>query len=393
MLKRLHLANARRVWRDLVQRAEKEDWAYDALLLTLFSEEVAHRRGTRLTRAVRAAQFPFLRTIDEFDFAYQSTLRLTTIGSLLTPDFVTEGHSVILEGKPGRGKTHLAIAIAYRAMQHGFDALFTTAAKLIDDLSAAGRAGILREALTRYMKPHVLVVDEVGYLAYGDDAANVLYHVVNDRHIRRRAMVFTTNKHPKRWGEVLHDDDLADAIVDRILERGRLLRLDGPSLRTKHLPDDELRLDDTDDVSGDRRVSGKRSAEFPERTGLGKSAVHDIRRALRLQPHRSEQRVPASEQPISQTLMVPENLRPLVPENLRSPARRETHDGISGNGSPTGASRGDAAPAQAPRDPGFASRGTPAGRRRREDGGVGRYGGSHQARGRGHPGRRCSAAA
>jgi len=265
LLKRLHLANARRVWRDLLQRAEKEEWTYEALLQTLFAEEVAHRRGTRLARAVRAAAFPFLRTIDEFDFSYQSTLRLTTVGSLLTPDFVTEGHSLILEGKPGRGKTHLAIAVAYRAMQNGFDALFTTAAQLIDHLSAAGRGGGLRDALAVYMKPHVLVVDEVGYLAYGDDAANVLYHVVNDRHIRRRAMIFTTNKHPRRWGSVLHDDDLADAIVDRILERGRLLRLDGPSIRTKHLPEDELRLDELDEP-GDRRVSGNQAAEFPERT-------------------------------------------------------------------------------------------------------------------------------
>jgi DNA replication protein DnaC len=265
-LKRLHLANARRVWRDLVQRAEKEDWSYELLLFTLFSEEVAHRRGTRLTRALRSAAFPFLRTIEEFDFTYQSSLRLTTVGSLLAPDFVTEGRAVILEGKPGRGKTHLAIAIAYRAMQNGFDALFTTAAELIDDLSAAGREGRLREALARYMRPHVLVVDEVGYLTYGDDAANVLYHVVNDRHIRRRAMIFTTNKHPKRWGAVLHDEDLADAIVDRILERGRLLRLDGPSLRTKHLPPDELAADDQDD-SQDRRVSGTHTPPDGARRG------------------------------------------------------------------------------------------------------------------------------
>jgi DNA replication protein DnaC len=265
LLKRLHLANARRVWRDMCQRAEKEEWSYEALLLTLFAEEVAHRRGTRLARAVRTASFPFLRTVDEFDFSYQSTLRLTTVGSLLTPDFVTEGRSLILEGKPGRGKTHLAIAIAYRAMQNGFDALFTTAAQLIEELSLASREGRLREALGRYMKPHVLVVDEVGYLAYGDDAANVLYHVVNDRHIRGRSMIFTTNKHPKRWGDVLHDDDLADAIVDRILERGRLLRLDGPSVRTKHLPDDELRTDVQDNAGGGR-VSGIEAAEFPERT-------------------------------------------------------------------------------------------------------------------------------
>lgn len=261
MLKRLHLANARRAWRDMVDRAEKEDWAYDHLLHVLFSEEVAHRRGTRLSRATRAAAFPFLRTIEEFDFSYQSTLRLTTIGSLLSPDFVTEGRSVILVGKPGRGKTHLAIAIAYRALQNGFDALFTTAAALIEDLSAAGRDGKLRDRLAHYMRPHLLVVDEVGYLAYGDDAANVLYHVVNDRHIRRRAMVFTTNKDPKRWGDVLHDDDLAEAIVDRILDRGRLLRLDGPSIRTKHLPADDLVSE-----SQQSRISGIQGAEFPERT-------------------------------------------------------------------------------------------------------------------------------
>jgi DNA replication protein DnaC len=269
LLKRLHLANARRVWRALVERAEKEEWSYEQLLQTLFAEEVAHRRGTRLTRAVSAAQFPFLRTIEEFDFSYQSTLRLTTVGSLLSPDFVTEGRCLILEGKPGRGKTHLAIAIAYRAMQNGFDALFVTAAELIDELSAASRDGKLREALTRFVRPHVLVVDEVGYLPQGDDAASVLYHVVNDRHIRRRSAIFTTNKHPKRWGAELHDDDLAEAIVDRILERGRLLRLDGPSVRTKHIADDELQ-DLNQDADGGRRVSGKRAAEFPEPTAAGK---------------------------------------------------------------------------------------------------------------------------
>lgn len=270
LLKRLHLANSRRAWRDLVQRAEKEEWSHEQLLLTLFEEEIAHRRGTRLSRATRAARFPFLRTVEEFDFSYQSTLRLTTIGSLLAPDFITEGRAAILLGKPGRGKTHLAISIAYRALQNGFDALFTTAAELIEDLSAASRDGRMRDELVRYVRPHLLLVDEVGYLSYGDDAANVLYHVVNERHIRRRAMLFTTNKHPKRWGEVLHDDDLADAIVDRILDRGRLLRLDGPSIRTKHLADGEL-ADDQPEAKPSR-FSGKDRSEFPERTSRAPSA-------------------------------------------------------------------------------------------------------------------------
>ena len=281
MLKRLHLANARRVWRDLVQRAEKEEWSHGQLLQTLFEEEVAHRRDTRLKRAVRAAAFPFLRTVDEFDFTYQSTLRLTTIGSLLAPDFVTEGRAAILLGKPGRGKTHLAIAIAYRALQNGFEALFTTATELIGALSAASRDGRMRDVLETYVRPHVLVVDEVGYLTYGDDAANVLYHVVNERSTRRRAMLFTTNKHPKRWGDVLHDDDLAEAIVDRILERGRLLRLDGPSVRTKHLPADELAGDDYV-VPGSSRISGTDAAEFPERTkGIAPARTSYARGPLR----------------------------------------------------------------------------------------------------------------
>ena len=265
LLKRLHLANTRRIWHELVARAEKEEWSYQFFLETLCAEEIAHRRDTKLKRAVRVAAFPFLRTIDEFDFSFQSTLRLTTVGSLLSPDFITQGQSVIFEGKPGRGKTHLAIAIAYRAIQNGFDALFTSAAELIEDLSEASRKGKLREALVHYRKPHLLVVDEVGYLTYGADAANVLYNVVNERHTRHKAMVFTTNKSPKSWGSVLHDDDLADAIVDRVLERGRLLRLDGPSVRTKHLPQDDLRgpIPTTDPPA---IISGKKRPEFPERT-------------------------------------------------------------------------------------------------------------------------------
>ena len=92
---------------------------------------------------------------------------------------------MIFTGKPGRGKTHFAVAMAYRAIQNGFDAYFTTAAALIDDLSAAFRAAQLADALPTYTHPGVLVVDEVGYLTYGTDAANMLFHVVNDRHRRR----------------------------------------------------------------------------------------------------------------------------------------------------------------------------------------------------------------
>lgn len=235
LLKRLHLANARRLWPELVQRAEREQWGFERFLGVLVSEEVAQRKGTRLRRVTAQARFPFLKTIDDFDFTHQSMVRLSLLGSALSADFVTEGRSLILSGKTGRGKTHLAIAISYRAIQNGFDALFTTAAALIDDLSRASREGRMREALAVYTHPDVLVCDEVGYLTYGSDAANVLFHVVNERHLKRRSMIFTTNKALSTWGHVLHDSDLAAAIIDRILERGRLLTLDGPSMRTRHL--------------------------------------------------------------------------------------------------------------------------------------------------------------
>lgn len=277
LFKRLHLANARRVWRDLVQRAEQESWTYRDFLTLLVTEEIAHRQQTRLARLTRRAQFPFLKTIDDFNFTYQSTLRLQMLGSALAPDFVTEGRTLIFSGKTGRGKTHLAIAIAYRAIQNGFDAFFTTAAALIDDLSAAFRQGQLAEALQLYTHPGVLVVDEIGYLTYGTDAANMLFHVVNERHRRRRSMIFTTNKALKSWGRVLHDEDLGQAIIDRVLERGRLIRLDGPSVRTLHLKLDDALKDDSDQDEEVARISGNKWPEFPEPTTAPESSATLLR--------------------------------------------------------------------------------------------------------------------
>jgi len=279
MLKRLHLANARRNWRVLCDRAEVEKWSYRDLLATMAAEEVAQRQQTRLQRLTRTAHFPFLKTIDEFDFTFQSTVKLQLIGSYLSPDFVTDGRCLVLYGKPGRGKTHLAIAIAYRAIQNGFDALFTTAAALIDDLSAAGSKSQFRQALKIYTAPGVLVIDEVGYLTYGPDAANVLFHVVNERHQRHRPMIFTTNKELKKWGKVLHDDDLSEAIVDRLLERGRYLKLDGPSIRTRHLNLDSIQ--DTELSNQPDRISGITPAEYPVPTsGWQHHGDHLVRREL-----------------------------------------------------------------------------------------------------------------
>ena len=141
--------------------------------------------------------------------------------------------------------------------------MFVTAAELIDELSAAFRRGASPRR-SRFTHPHVLVVDEVGYLTYGNDAANMLFHVVNDRHKRKRSMIFTTNKPLAAWG-VCFDEDLAQAIVDQVLERGRLLHLDGPSMRTKHLGLDDPTAPEA--PSGEVvRISGIQRSELPEPT-------------------------------------------------------------------------------------------------------------------------------
>jgi hypothetical protein len=127
----------------------------------------------------------------------------------------------------------------------------------------------LHEALLTYIRPHVLVIDEVGYLTYSQDAANVLFHVVNERHLRKRPMIFTTNKPLSEWGKVLHDEDLAAAILDRVLERGRFIHLDGPSGRTRHLNLEEVLPEKSERV----RISGNNGSEFPEPTTLAHALI------------------------------------------------------------------------------------------------------------------------
>jgi DNA replication protein DnaC len=265
MLRRLHLPTVRRLYPELETRSEVEGLSHRDFLALLIAEEVAHRAQTRIERSVRKARFPFLRTIEEFDFTFQTSVRLQLLGSYLGPELVSEGRSLILCGPTGTGKTHLGIALAYRAIQNGYEALFTGAAALIESLSVATRRGTLAQMLAHYTHPPVLVIDEVGYLTVGGDAANLMFQVVNERYLHRRPMIFTTNKPLAAWGLVLHDPDLAEAILDRVLERGRLVELRGASYRTRHLK----RADsDRSPLREGARISGNQGPDFPEPTTL-----------------------------------------------------------------------------------------------------------------------------
>ncbi len=177
--------------------------------------------------------------MDDFNFTFQTALKLQMLGSFLGPELVTEGRSAIFSGPSGTGKSHLCIAIAYRAIQHGYDARFVGADILIGDLSRAASKHRLDAALQPYLQPHVLIIDELGYLLHAADAANVLYRVINERYLAGRPILLTTNKPLAAWGDVVHDGDLAEAIVDRLLERGVHFALRGRSYRTRHLTEEE----------------------------------------------------------------------------------------------------------------------------------------------------------
>ncbi len=240
LLKRLHLPTMRRLYAGYATTAAAEQWGHRDYLALLVAEEVAHRNDTRIEKAARRANFPFIKTIEEFDFIFQSSLRLQQLGPYLGSELVSGGRNLILSGRPGLGKTHLAVAIGYRAIQNGFTARFVGASALIDELGEASRAGRLREAAAEWVAPDVLIVDEIGYLAHAADAANVLFGVVDQRYLHQKPLILTTNKKLRSWGEVLHDHDLAAVILDRVLERGAHMVLGGRSWRTKHIDPETL---------------------------------------------------------------------------------------------------------------------------------------------------------
>ena len=235
-LRQLRLPTVRGRYSELERQAQAEGWTYGEYLERLVAAEVDHRREKRIAKAVRAAGFPFFKTLEEFDFEFQRSIQRKALGPYLGPELVSGGRNLILAGPPGIGKTALCVALAYKAIQHGAEARFVTCTDLINRLTTARARGHWEVTLAHYLDPQVLVIDEVGYLGYGPDAASVLYSVIDKRYLRaNRPILLTTNKDPQEWGQVLHDPDLAAAILDRLKHRGEVLAMSGLSYR-QHRP-------------------------------------------------------------------------------------------------------------------------------------------------------------
>ena len=189
-----------------------------------------YQRGTELR--LRQARFPWLKTLDQFDFDFQPSLDRRQMRELAGMSFVERAHNVIVLGPPGVGKTHLAIALGIKAVEAGYSVLFLTLEELIGRLMRAAKESRLERSLQQLTYPKVLIIDEIGYLPLSSFEASLFFRLVVRRY-ERASMVVTSNKSFLDWGEVFSDPVLATAILDRLLHYSTTLNIKGESYRLK----------------------------------------------------------------------------------------------------------------------------------------------------------------
>ncbi len=220
---RLGLTHLTEVITAMVARAENQQMGYLDFVDLLLEEELGLREGRRFRNALKLSGLPHHKTLDEFDFAFRD---------LATLEFIRAKSNVALLGPPGVGKTMLDVALAVAACQAGYSIYFTTLDDLVRRLRTAEATGRFPRQLQAFLRPAVLVVDEVGYLPLDRTEANMFFQLITRRY-ERGTMIVTSNKSFTEWGGVLGDDILATAILDRLLHHCDVIAINGPSYRLK----------------------------------------------------------------------------------------------------------------------------------------------------------------
>ncbi len=232
-LEELGLSEVPRVLESRLEQAAKGDWSYLELVEKLLTEEVAARRERSLWTRTRLARIPVLKHLEDFDFEAQPGVDRQQIHELATLTFLDRRDNVCFLGPPGVGKSHLAIGLALRALEEGYTAYFTTLDRLVQELRQAEERGTWEKRLRVYVKPRLLVLDEIGYLPLDREAGNWLFQLVSRRY-EHGSIVLTSNKSYGDWGTFLRDSVLATAVLDRLLHHSVTVNIRGESYRLRN---------------------------------------------------------------------------------------------------------------------------------------------------------------
>ena len=234
-LQYLKLGYVKENYISMSDKAAKENWSYIQYLESLLEGEMQSKLDRSIKRRIKEAHFPQIKTIDQFQWSWPQKINQMQIKNLFRHEFISQKSNVIFLGGVGLGKTHLAISLGYSACLKSLSVLFTTAIDIINNLSSAHNAGKLKYEMNKYLKPSLLIVDELGYIPIDKVGADFLFQVMSHRY-ERGSMIITTNRAYKDRTAMFNNDAvLTSAILDRVIHHAESIVIEGKRYRMKDL--------------------------------------------------------------------------------------------------------------------------------------------------------------